>query len=141
MLDFLVEDDLLDEEEALVTTKACLKVVFLTEVVAFFVEEEIFFVDEVTFFVEEAFFAELVVFFAAATEDDEADAWIHLQALLTWATLKPLTVDVECLLESHDLQYGTGCLLLFLTVLTSLALQAACGQWMDSLLPLTATYL
>jgi hypothetical protein len=46
----------------------------------------------------------LVVFFAAATEEDEAEAWMHLQASLTWAALKPLTVDFEFLLESHDLQ-------------------------------------
>jgi hypothetical protein len=77
---------------------------FIVDDVVFFVEEVIFFVEEVIFFVDEDCFLVLVVFFAAATEADEAEAWMHLQASLTWATDNPLTVDFEFLLESHDLQ-------------------------------------
>jgi hypothetical protein len=85
-------------------------------------EEVTLFADEVAFFTDE-------VFFAAATEDDDAEAWTHLQALLTCATDRPLTVDSSCLLASHDLQNVTGCLLLSFTVLTSLELQAVFDQY------------
>jgi hypothetical protein len=78
--------------------------VVLTEDMGFFVDDVAFLVEDVILIVGEVCFFVLVVFFAAATEEDEAEAWMHLQASLTWAALKPLTVDFEILLESHDLQ-------------------------------------
>lgn len=123
---FLVEVELLIEDDALVEIETCFNAVLIED--AFFAEDVVFGVEDVVFLVDEDIFLMLVVFFAAATEEDEAEAWMHLQALLTWATFKPLTVDFEFLLESHDLQYVTGCLLLLFTVLTSLALQAGFSQ-------------
>jgi len=128
VLVFLVEVELLAAEDALVEIEASFNVV-LIEVVAFFVDEVVFLTaEEVTLIVDEDFFVELVVFFAAATDEDEAEASTHLHALLIWATVKPLTVDFDCLVASHVLQYATGCLLLLFTVLISLALQAGFGQ-------------
>jgi len=101
VLVFFVEDVV--EDDDLVERETFLNVA-LTEDVGVLVDEVVFFVEEVIFFVDEDCFLMLVVFFAAATEADEAEAWMHLQALLTWATVNPLTVDFEFLLDSHDLQ-------------------------------------
>lgn len=103
VLVFLVEVELLIEDDAFVEIETCFNAV-LIEDVDFFVDDVVFRVEDVTFLVDDDIFLMLVVFFAAATEDDEAEAWMHLQALLTWAIFKPLTVDFEFLLESHDLQ-------------------------------------
>lgn len=103
VLVFLVEVELLIEDDAFVEIETCFNAV-LIEDVDFFVDDVVFRVEDVTFLVDDDIFLMLVVFFAAATEEDEAEAWMHLQALLTWATFKPLTVDFEFLLESHDLQ-------------------------------------
>lgn len=100
---FMVEVELLIEDDALVETETCFNAV-LIEGVDFFVDDVVFRVEDVIFLVDDDIFLMLVVFFAAATEEDEAEAWMHLQALLTWATLRPLTVDFEFLLASHDLQ-------------------------------------
>lgn len=102
VLVFLVEVELLIEDDALVETETCFSAVLIED--AFFVEDVVFRVEDVVFLVDDDIFLMLVVFFAAATEEDEAEAWIHWQALLTWATFRPLTVDFVCLLESHDLQ-------------------------------------
>lgn len=96
VLVFLVEVELLVEDDALVEIETCFNVVLIEDVV--------FLVDEVVLIADDDIFFVLIIFFAAATEEDEAEAWMHLQALLTWATFNPLTVDFEFLLESHDLQ-------------------------------------
>jgi hypothetical protein len=103
VLVFLLEVELLIEDDALVEVETCFNVV-LTEDVDCFVDEVVFLVEEVILTVDDEIFLRLVVFFAAATEEDEAEAWMHLQALLTWAALRPLTLDFVFLLESHDLQ-------------------------------------
>jgi hypothetical protein len=103
VLVFLLEVELLIEDDALVEVETCFNVV-LTEDVDCFVDEIVFLVEEVILTVDDEIFLRLVVFFAAATEEDEAEAWMHLQALLTWAALRPLTLDFVFLLESHDLQ-------------------------------------
>jgi hypothetical protein len=100
---------LLDEVEDVVEDGDLVEIetlfnVVLTEDMGFFVDDVAFLVEDVILIVGEVCFFVLVVFFAAATEEDEAEAWMHLQASLTWAALKPLTVDFEFLLESHDLQ-------------------------------------
>lgn len=103
VLVFLVEVELLTEDDALVEIETCFTAVLIE--VAFFVDDVVLRVEDVIFLVDDDVFLMLVVFFAAAAEEeDEAEAWIHLQALLTWATVKPLTVDFEFLVESHDLQ-------------------------------------
>jgi hypothetical protein len=103
VLVFLVEVEDVVEDDDLVEIETFFNVV-LTEDMGFFVDDVVFLVEEVTLIVGEYCFLVLVVFFATATEEDEAEAWMHLQASLTWAALKPLTVDFEFLLESHDLQ-------------------------------------
>jgi hypothetical protein len=125
---FLVEVEDVVEDDDLVEIETFFNVVLTEDMGFFFVDDVVFLVEEVTLIVGEDCFLVLVVFFAAATEEDEAEAWMHLQASLTWAALKPLTVDFEFLLESHDLQYVTGCLLLLFTVFTLLALQAVFSQ-------------
>jgi hypothetical protein len=103
VLVFLVDVEDVVEDDNIVEIETFFNVV-LTEDVDFFVDDVIFLVEEVIFLIDEDCFMVLVVFFAAATEEDEAEAWMHLQASLTWAALKPLTVDFEFLVESHDLQ-------------------------------------
>lgn len=103
VLVFLVEVELLVAEDALVEIGTSFNV-DLMEVVIFVDEVAFLVVEEVTFLVDEGFFVELVVFFAAAADEDEAEASTHLHALLIWATVKPLTVDFDCLVASHDLQ-------------------------------------
>jgi hypothetical protein len=103
VLVFLVEVEDVVKDDDLVEIEIFFNVV-LIEDVGFIVDDVVFFVEEVIFFVDEDCFWVLVVFFVAATEADEAEAWMHLQASLTWATVNPLTVDFEFLLESHDLQ-------------------------------------
>jgi hypothetical protein len=98
-VELLIETELLVEDDALDELETCFNVV-LTEDVG----EVVFLVEEVILMVDDEIFLRLVVFFAAATEEDETEAWIHLQALLTWATDSPLTLDFVFLLESHDLQ-------------------------------------
>lgn len=73
MLVSFAEVELLAAEDALIGIEASFNVV-LIEVVAFFVDEVVFFVEDVTLLVDEDFFVELVVFFAAATDEDEAEA-------------------------------------------------------------------
>jgi len=80
VLVFLVEDELLIEDDALVEKETCFTAVLMADV-GFFVDDVVFFVDDVVFLFEDVVlmaddvvFLMLVVFFAAATEEDEAEA-------------------------------------------------------------------